>query len=86
VPAKKLREETMKLARSIEAKSMAAVRYSKEAVRSVRGMTMEQAVDYLNSKSDALKHIDPEKSREKAMKMFLDDKSFKPGLGDFKRA
>jgi trans-feruloyl-CoA hydratase/vanillin synthase len=86
VPAKKLREETMKLARSIEAKSMAAVRYSKEAVRSVRGMTMEQAVDYLNSKSDALKHIDPEKSREKAMKMFLDEKSFKPGLGDFKRA
>ena len=49
-------------------------------------MTLEQAVDYLNAKSDALKYVDPEKGREKAMKMFLDDKSFKPGLGDFKRA
>lgn len=86
VPAAQLREETLKLAHSIAAKSLAAVRYSKEAVRSVRGMTLEQAVDYLNCKSDALKYIDPEKGREKAMKMFLDEKSFKPGLGDFKRA
>jgi trans-feruloyl-CoA hydratase/vanillin synthase len=48
-------------------------------------MTQEQAIDYLNAKSDALQFIDPEKGRAKAMKMFLDDKSFKPGLGDFKR-
>jgi feruloyl-CoA hydratase/lyase len=86
VPTAMLREDTMKLARTLESKSLAAIRYSKEAVRSVRGMTLEQAVDYLNAKSDALKYIDPEKGREKAMKMFLDEKSFKPGLGDFKRA
>jgi trans-feruloyl-CoA hydratase/vanillin synthase len=42
-------------------------------------------MDYLNCKSDALKHMDPEGGREKAMKMFLDDKVFKPGLGEFKR-
>jgi trans-feruloyl-CoA hydratase/vanillin synthase len=54
-------------------------------VRSVRGMSQDQALDYLNCKSDALKHMDPEGGREKAMKMFLDDKVFKPGLGEFKR-
>jgi trans-feruloyl-CoA hydratase/vanillin synthase len=81
----RLREEVMELARKLEAKSPAAVKYTKEAVRNVRRMTKEQAMDYLNAKSDALKHVDPEGGRAKAMKMFLDDKVFKPGLGEFKR-
>jgi trans-feruloyl-CoA hydratase/vanillin synthase len=85
VPPEKLREATMELARKLEAKSPAAVRYTKECVRSVRGMTQDQAMDYLNCKSDALKHMDPEGGREKAMKQFLDEKVFKPGLGEFKR-
>jgi trans-feruloyl-CoA hydratase/vanillin synthase len=85
VPLGNLRDEVMLLARKLEAKSPSAVRYTKECVRSVRGMSQDQAMDYLNCKSDALKHIDPEKGREKAMKQFLDDKVFKPGLGEFKR-
>ena len=85
VPLANLREEVMTLARKLEAKSPAAVKYTKEAVRSVRGMSQDQAMDFLNCKSDALKAMDPEKGREKAMKMFLDDKVFKPGLGEFKR-
>ncbi len=85
VPLDKLREETLALARKLEAKSPAAVRYTKEALRSVRRMTKDQALDYLNCKSDALKHMDPENGREKAMKQFLDDKVFKPGLGEFVR-
>jgi trans-feruloyl-CoA hydratase/vanillin synthase len=85
VPLAQLRETTMELARKLEAKSPAAVRYTKEAVRSVRGMSQDQAMDYLSCKSDALKFIDPEKGREKAMRQFLDEKVFKPGLGEFKR-
>jgi trans-feruloyl-CoA hydratase/vanillin synthase len=85
VPVEKLREETLALARKLETKSPAAVRYTKDAIRSVRGMSVGQALDYLNAKSDALKHVDPEGGRQKAMKQFLDEKSFKPGLGDFKR-
>lgn len=85
VPVDKLREETLILARKLEAKSPDAVRYTKEAIRAVRRMTKEQAADYLNAKSDALKHNDPEGGRQKAMKQFLDDKTFKPGLGEFKR-
>jgi trans-feruloyl-CoA hydratase/vanillin synthase len=85
VPLADLRATTMELAKKLEAKSPAAVRYTKEALRSVRGMTQDQAYDYLECKSNALKAMDPEKGREKAMKMFLDDKVFKPGLGEFKR-
>ncbi len=85
VPVAQLREATLELARKLEAKSPAAVRYTKEAIRSVRGMSQDQAYDYLECKSTALKALDPEKGREKAMKMFLDDKVFKPGLGEFRR-
>jgi trans-feruloyl-CoA hydratase/vanillin synthase len=85
VSADKLREETMALARKLEVKSLDAIRYTKEAIRAVRGMSKDQALDYLNAKSDALKHNDPEGGRQKAMKQFLDEKSFKPGLGDFRR-
>ena len=85
VPVASLRDEVISLARKLEAKSPAAVRYTKDALRSVRGMTQDQAMDYLEAKSNALKFIDPEKGREKAMRQFLDEKVFKPGLGEFKR-
>jgi trans-feruloyl-CoA hydratase/vanillin synthase len=84
-PLAALREETLAFARKLEVKSPAAVRYTKDAVRVVRNMSQMQAMDYLNAKSDALKHVDPEGGRQKAMKQFLDEKTFKPGLGDFKR-
>ena len=85
VPLEQLRQQTMELARSLMKKSPSALRYTKEAIRAVRDMSVDQAADYLASKSDALKYRDPEKGREKAMEQFIDEKSFKPGLGDFAR-
>ena len=84
-PVEQLREETLGFARKLEIKSPQAIRYTKECIRTVRRMSKDQAADYLNCKSDALKHVDPEGGRQKAMKQFLDDKTFKPGHGDFKR-
>lgn len=85
VPSDQLRKEVMQLAVKLQAKSPFAVRYTKEALRAVRGMTKDQAFHNLNAKSDALKGMDPEGGRQKAMKQFLDEKSYKPGLGDFAR-
>lgn len=85
VPAGKLKAEVVKLARLMQQKSPAAVRYTKEAVRSVRFMNEPEAADYLNAKSDALKHNDKEDGREEGMRQFLDEKSYRPGLGHFKR-
>ncbi len=84
-PKEKLREETVKLARKLMEKSPAAMRYTKEAIRAVRFMNEPQAADYLNAKSDALKYIDKENSRGEGMKQFLDEKTYRPGLGHFKR-
>jgi feruloyl-CoA hydratase/lyase len=61
------------------------VRYTKEGVRAVRGMSEAQAADYLAAKSDALRFRDSEKGREEAMKQFLDEKKFRPGLGNYVR-
>ena len=75
----------MKLARLMQQKSPAAVKYTKEAIRSVRFMNEPEAADYLNAKSDALKYMDKEDSREQGMAQFLDEKSYRPGLGHFER-
>ena len=85
VPQAKLKEETTKLAKKLQEKSPAVLRYTKEAIRAVRFMNEPQAADYLNAKSDALRFVDKEDSRTQGMKQFLDDKSYRPGLGAFKR-
>ena len=85
VPRKELKTATLKFAQMLLTKSPAALRYTKECIRAVRGMDVAQAADYLNAKSDALRFRDPEKGRAAATKQFLDEKSFKPGLQAYKR-
>ena len=85
VPKKKLKAETLAFARKLLKKSPAAMRYTKECVRAVRRMDVAQAADYLNAKSDALRMRDPEKGRAEATKQFLDEKSFRPGLEEYRR-
>ena len=84
-PRNEFKQETIKLAQKLMEKSPAVLRYTKEALRAVRFMNEPQAADYLNAKSDALRFVDKEDSRTQGMRQFLDDKSYRPGLGAFKR-
>jgi feruloyl-CoA hydratase/lyase len=84
-PKAQLKAETIKFAKKLQEKSPAALRYTKEAIRAVRFMNEPQAQDYLNCKSDALKLNDKEDGRKEGMKQFLDDKTYRPGFGNFKR-
>jgi trans-feruloyl-CoA hydratase/vanillin synthase len=84
-PVAQLKAETVKFAKKLQEKSPAALRYTKEAIRAVRFMNEPQAQDYLNCKSDALKLNDKEGGRQEGMKQFLDDKTYRPGFGHFKR-
>lgn len=85
VPKKQLKAAVLEFARKLLKKSPAAMRYTKECVRAVRHMDVAQAADYLNAKSDALRYRDPEKGRAEATKQFLDEKSFRPGLEEYRR-
>ncbi|HEY7218737.1 MAG TPA: p-hydroxycinnamoyl CoA hydratase/lyase [Candidatus Binatia bacterium] len=86
VPPEKLREETVTIARELIAKSPMVLAYTKQAIRAVRGMDMDQAYEYLGAKSMALRAVDPEQTRARGMREFLDEKKFRPGLGPVKRA
>ncbi|MDX1485074.1 MAG: p-hydroxycinnamoyl CoA hydratase/lyase [Alphaproteobacteria bacterium] len=86
VPKDELRRATVDYARMLMEKNPAAVRFTKEAIRTVRGLPAQQAVDYLRAKGEALKYADPEGGREEGMRQFLDDKSYRPGLGPYDRS
>jgi trans-feruloyl-CoA hydratase/vanillin synthase len=85
VPLAQLREETLKLAKKLMEKNPTVLRYTKEAVRASRMMNEHEATEYLTAKNHACTANDKEKGREQGMKQFLDDKSYRPGLGNYKR-
>ncbi len=85
VPQEKLRDETVKLARKLMEKNPHVLRAAKEVYKTCRTMDFWQAEDYMAAKGTALRATDPEKGREEGMKQFLDDKTYRPGFGAYKR-
>jgi trans-feruloyl-CoA hydratase/vanillin synthase len=86
VPSDKLREETVVIARELIAKNPTVLAYTKQGIRMVRDMNMAQAFDYLAAKGMALRAADPEQTRSRGMREFLDEKKFRPGLEPLKRS
>ena len=85
VPGDKLREETVALARELMEKNPTVLAYTKQAVRAVKTMDMENAYEYLRAKIQALQFMDREGTRERGMEEFLDKKTYRPGLGPVSR-
>jgi trans-feruloyl-CoA hydratase/vanillin synthase len=85
VPLKELRSRTKELAVTLMAKNPTVLRAAKTAYRRVRDMSYDDANDYLMAKNDQARFFDPEQGREQGLKQFLDEKSFRPGLGGYKR-
>jgi trans-feruloyl-CoA hydratase/vanillin synthase len=84
VPRKKLRAHTKKLAQTLLGKNQTVLRGIKIAMKRVKYMDWEVSADYLYAKMGEALNFGSGKNREKAMKAFLDDKKFKPGLQHFK--
>ena len=78
VPAEKLREETVTIARELMAKSPMVLAYTKQAIRAVRGMDMDQAYEYLGAKSMALRAPIRNRREPAACANFSTRKSFAP--------
>jgi trans-feruloyl-CoA hydratase/vanillin synthase len=85
VPAAKLREETILLADRLKKLNPETLRAVKQSMKLVRGMSMDQASDYLMAKSAQLRYRDQEDGYSKGIKQFVDDKSYRPGLGPYSR-
>jgi trans-feruloyl-CoA hydratase/vanillin synthase len=85
LPADKLRERVQRVVDVLKAKDTHALRATKWAVRRVREMSYDNAEDYLIRAQEALNQFGGLAARKEATKQFLDDKSFKPGLGNYDR-
>lgn len=85
VPLDRLRARTEELAASLARKNPQTLRTIKESLRLVRGMSVDQAADYLLAKEREMRFMDTEGGREQAMTQFLDDKTYRPGYGEYRR-
>lgn len=83
LPAAKLEARVLEVARKLLKKNWHTLKATKDAMRRVREMTYQNAEDYLIRAQEALNFHDKSDGRHVAMKQFLDDKTFKPGLGEY---
>lgn len=85
VPADKLRERTIELAKKLTSLSQSVVRGAKMGFRHSRLMSWEVAEDFLYAKHDQAILFDTD-ARTQGMTQFLDDKTYRPGLGTYTTA
>ena len=83
-PRKKLKAATRKLAQTLLEKNQTVLRGIKIAMKRVQYMDWEVSADYLYAKMGEALYFGAAENRQNAMKAFLDDKKFKPGLQHFK--
>lgn len=83
VPADQLKARVTAIAEALLKKDTHALRATKWAVRRMTEMTYDNAEDYLIRAQEALHNFGGVAARKEATRQFLDEKSFKPGLGTF---
>ena len=86
VPADTLKARVIEIAEVLKKKDPNALRATKWAMRRMSEMTFDNAMDYLIRTQEALNGMGGLEARKEATKQFLDEKTFKPGLGAFDTA
>jgi trans-feruloyl-CoA hydratase/vanillin synthase len=86
VPADQLKARVQQVVDVLKKKDSQALRATKWAVRRVMEMTYDNAEDYLIRTQEALNQFGGLEARKEATKQFLDEKTFKPGLGAFDKS
>ena len=77
-------EVSRALARVLLEKNPTVLRGAKIAVKRIRYMDWEVSADYLYAKFSEAMHLGANQNRKDAIKAFLDDKQYRPGLETFK--
>ncbi len=86
VPRDRLRAHTFELAVHLAGMNQTVLESAKTGFKRARSMEWEVSEEYLYAKLDQSIANDPEHGREQGMRQFLDEKSFRPGLGPYSRA
>ena len=85
VPRDRLLARVTELANTLLEKNWTTLKAAKDAVRRVKEMTYDNAEDYLVRAQEAANSYDNE-GRKEGIKQFIDDKTFKPGLGAYDKS
>lgn len=83
VPADQLLARVTTIAENLKKKDGQALRATKWTMRRMVDMTYDNALDYQMRAQEALHSFGGAEARREATRQFLDEKSFKPGLGTF---
>lgn len=86
VPGDRLEARVTVVAQKLLQKNWETLKATKDAVRRVREMTYDNAEDYLIRAQEGLNWHDRSDGRHVGMKQFLDDRSYKPGLGHYDKS
>jgi trans-feruloyl-CoA hydratase/vanillin synthase len=84
VPLAALSERVSAVAQVLLTKSPVALKATKDAIRRIGEMTFDNAEDYLVRAQEAANSFDNE-GRKEGIRQFIDEKSYKPGLGGYDR-
>jgi trans-feruloyl-CoA hydratase/vanillin synthase len=82
VPLSQLKSRVAEVAGILLKKNPVALKATKDAIRRVSEMTYESAEDYLVRAQEAANSFDDD-GRKEGIRQFIDDKSFKPGIGTY---
>lgn len=85
VPLAQLRARVTAVARTLLQKNPVALKATKDAIRRVGEMTVDNAEDYLVRAQEAANSFDSE-GRKEGIRQFIDEKSYKPGLGAYDKS
>lgn len=81
----RLKDRVTEVAKVLLAKNPVALKATKDSIRRVREMTYDNAEDYLIRAQEAANSYDNE-GRKEGIKQFIDDKTYKPGLGAYDKS
>ncbi|MBB3060193.1 p-hydroxycinnamoyl CoA hydratase/lyase [Microbulbifer rhizosphaerae] len=82
LPLARLKDRVIEVATVLLEKNPVALKATKDAVRRVGEMTYDNAEDYLVRAQEAANSFDNE-GRKEGIRQFIDDKTYKPGLGAY---
>jgi trans-feruloyl-CoA hydratase/vanillin synthase len=85
VPLEQLRARVKQIADSMLEKNPQTLKAAKDAVKRVAEMTYDASEDYLVVRQESLNYLDKSEGRKQGIKQFIDDKTFRPGLGAYKK-
>lgn len=83
VPLDKLEAKVLEVAQKLLQKNWVTLKAAKDAVRRVMEMNYDGAEDYLIRAQEAANSLDKTEGRKEGIRQFLDEKSYKPGLGHY---